>query len=142
MATSDSKSTNSPAQTQTDTQTLAETGASDPDSGTTASTATTSGKQGERANEGVNDPTDGSDPKVGDAAVTIEGDGSNVDRSDPQQNANVGFSAEGQVVSNQMGEQVNTVQASEEDRSEVEKIRAEDAKVADPWSDPNVTNPA
>lgn len=135
------KSTNSPAQTQTDTQTLAKTGASDPDSGNDMSTSRTSDKQGERAKEGVNDPTDASDPAVGDAAITTDGPGER-DMSDPQQNANVGFSAEGEVVSNQMGEQVNTVQASEADRAEVADIKAEEAKVADPFTDPNVTNNA
>ncbi len=85
------------------------------------------------------DPTN--PDEVGDAAVQIE-DPENRDMSDPQANGNVGYSAEGKVVSNQQGEQANTVQAAPEERQEALDVNAESASKQDPWSDPTVTNQA
>ena len=146
--TKNTGSTNDPENTTTETSDLAASGAVSPhaDSTTGGSTGSTdtsgsTSDTGERkVDQGpLDDPTD--PEQAGDAAITIE-DGDNRDFSDPQQNANVGYSAEGQVVSNQQGEQVNTVQASEDERNQVVEDQKEQAKTADPWSDPNVTNQA
>lgn len=97
----------------------------------------------EGSQEGANlerGPIDPTDPEqAGDAVVMVD-QSANRDHSDPEQNANVGYNADGVVVSNQQGEQVNTVQATDDERAEAQEIKAADAEGRDPYTDPEVTN--